>query len=277
MIHRAHDIVLMREYMDQQHSLDTKWQDGKAWYEEQAYRAINQSLGRCIRHKNDYGAIILLESRFRNPSSRGKLSKWFRNAITISESESSLQKNLKEFFKRCSRDYDNCSLSQTIPDIPSPSSIKREAEEVTVPSKSQTILQQTVHCSICDQILCNGLSSVRSLSFVYLQTLLVQREAMLHFHNLPKRLQSIPEIPSFFTVCENVTVPEPTHFFIDSEGILRPWTGESLGGEYYDVSDQAEYQTIYCRQLSASFNSEQGVGVLLPAAVVVKKSFREYI
>ena len=267
----------MREYMDQQHALDPKWQDGKTWYEEQAYRAMNQSLGRCIRHKNDYGAIILLDSRFRNPSTRGKLSKWFRSSITVSESETLLQTSLKEFFERCSRDYDNYSLSQNTQDIPTPPSIKREAEELIVPSKSQTILRQTLHCVICDQILCNGISSVKSLPFLYLQTLLVQREAMLHFHNLPKRLPSIPEMPSLFTVCDNVTVTEPTHYCMDSEGVLRPWTGESIGGEFNDFSDQTEYQTIYCRQLSASLNSERGVGILIPTAVVVKQSLLEYM
>ena len=162
-------------------------------------------------------------------------------------------------------------------DIPTPPSIKREAEELIVPSKSQTILRQTLHCVICDQILCNGISSVKSLPFLYLQTLLVQREAMLHFHNLPKRLPSIPEMPSLFTVCDNVTVTEPTHYCMDSEGVLRPWTGESIGGEFNDFSDQTEYQTIYCRQLSASLNSERGVGILIPTAVVVKQSLLEYM
>lgn len=36
---------------------------GSDWYKTQAFRALNQALGRCIRHSNDWGAIILLESR----------------------------------------------------------------------------------------------------------------------------------------------------------------------------------------------------------------------
>ena len=59
--------------------------------------------------------------------------------------------------------------------------------------------------------------------------------------------------------------------------MLRPWTGESIGGEFNDFSDQTEYQTIYCRQLSASLNSERGVGILIPTAVVVKQSLLEYM
>ena len=94
----------MREYMDQRNRINPSWEDGRAWYEEQAFRAINQSLGRCIRHKNDYGAIILLESRFRNATTRGRLSKWFRNAITVTESDAQLRTGLKEFFRRCERD-----------------------------------------------------------------------------------------------------------------------------------------------------------------------------
>lgn len=43
----------------------------------QISRAINQALGRCIRHKNDWGAIILLDDRF-SPNSKyaQSISKW---------------------------------------------------------------------------------------------------------------------------------------------------------------------------------------------------------
>jgi Fanconi anemia group J protein len=38
--------------------------NGSEWYEIQAYRALNQALGRCIRHKQDWGAILLVDERF---------------------------------------------------------------------------------------------------------------------------------------------------------------------------------------------------------------------
>lgn len=39
-------------------------------------RALNQAIGRCIRHKNDYGAIVLLDCRFHNPATHRQLSRW---------------------------------------------------------------------------------------------------------------------------------------------------------------------------------------------------------
>jgi Fanconi anemia group J protein len=36
---------------------------GSDWYEIQAYRAVNQALGRCLRHKEDWGALILIDER----------------------------------------------------------------------------------------------------------------------------------------------------------------------------------------------------------------------
>ena len=38
---------------------------GDAWYQQQASRAVNQAMGRVIRHVHDYGAIILADDRFR--------------------------------------------------------------------------------------------------------------------------------------------------------------------------------------------------------------------
>lgn len=38
---------------------------GEAWYSQQATRAVNQAMGRVIRHMHDYGAIILADERFK--------------------------------------------------------------------------------------------------------------------------------------------------------------------------------------------------------------------
>ena len=38
---------------------------GDGWYQQQASRAVNQAMGRVIRHVHDYGAIILADDRFR--------------------------------------------------------------------------------------------------------------------------------------------------------------------------------------------------------------------
>ena len=52
--------------------------DGEKWYSLQAFRALNQALGRCIRHKGDYGAVILMDERFNKPDITSQLSRWVR-------------------------------------------------------------------------------------------------------------------------------------------------------------------------------------------------------
>ena len=51
---------------------------GHEWYTQQAHRAVNQAIGRVIRNKNDYGAVLLLDSRFGLPANQQGLSKWLR-------------------------------------------------------------------------------------------------------------------------------------------------------------------------------------------------------
>ena len=54
------------------------WLSGETWYHQQAMRAINQAVGRVIRHVNDYGAVMLCDSRFKKASWVEGLSLWLR-------------------------------------------------------------------------------------------------------------------------------------------------------------------------------------------------------
>lgn len=41
-------------------------------------------MGRCIRHKLDYGAIILLDRRFSNTANQRHLSRWYNSFSVLS-------------------------------------------------------------------------------------------------------------------------------------------------------------------------------------------------
>jgi len=71
---------------------------GGQWYEQQAFRALNQALGRCIRHKNDWGAILLADERFKNPRLQSSLSRWIRSNLTVLPSLGQFQMALEDFF-----------------------------------------------------------------------------------------------------------------------------------------------------------------------------------
>ncbi|KAJ2628162.1 hypothetical protein IW137_005471 [Coemansia sp. RSA 1287] len=67
-------VMLKREYNNEH----TMLLNGSKWYDIQAFRAVNQALGRCLRHKDDWGAIIMLEARFVQNANIARLSKWVR-------------------------------------------------------------------------------------------------------------------------------------------------------------------------------------------------------
>ncbi|XP_012381353.2 Fanconi anemia group J protein [Dasypus novemcinctus] len=94
-------VELKRHYNDQ-HSKLRGLLPGRQWYEIQAYRALNQALGRCIRHKNDWGALILVDDRFRSNPNRyiSGLSKWVRQQIQHHSTFESALESLAEFSKK---------------------------------------------------------------------------------------------------------------------------------------------------------------------------------
>ena len=49
---------------------------GQEWYTQTAIRAVNQAIGRVIRHKMDWGGILLCDDRFGGSNNQRLLSKW---------------------------------------------------------------------------------------------------------------------------------------------------------------------------------------------------------
>lgn len=54
---------------------------GREFYENSCMRAVNQCIGRAIRHRNDYASIILIDQRYEKSSIQGKLPAWIRQSI----------------------------------------------------------------------------------------------------------------------------------------------------------------------------------------------------
>jgi len=54
-------IVTKKDYLDRKHVHGKSKINGNAWYKLQACRAVNQAIGRVIRHAGDFGAIVLLD------------------------------------------------------------------------------------------------------------------------------------------------------------------------------------------------------------------------
>lgn len=75
---------------------------GRDFYENACMRAVNQCIGRAIRHKNDYASIILLDRRYRTPRIHDKLPGWIRQSMTIEQRSWSFavaMKSLGAFFE----------------------------------------------------------------------------------------------------------------------------------------------------------------------------------
>lgn len=72
---------------------------GNEWYCQQAFRALNQAVGRCIRHKFDYGSIILLDERYKEERNRVYISKWLRKSIQQYNNFDMSLEGLRSFFR----------------------------------------------------------------------------------------------------------------------------------------------------------------------------------
>lgn len=75
-------VVLKKKYLNENRTRANEMLSGDDWYFLEASRAVNQAIGRVIRHKNDFGAILLLDTRFHNPKQKGQLSRWIQGHLS---------------------------------------------------------------------------------------------------------------------------------------------------------------------------------------------------
>uniref|UniRef100_A0AAX7T3F8 DNA 5'-3' helicase n=1 Tax=Astatotilapia calliptera TaxID=8154 RepID=A0AAX7T3F8_ASTCA len=133
-------VELKMKYNDL-HSKSRGLLPGSRWYEIQAYRALNQALGRCIRHRNDWGALILVDDRYRNNPNKyiTGLSKWVRQLVQHHNTFSDAMQSLVAFSqvqkKMDGAPADRQAISST---VSSPSShLAAAAEGHSLPEASE--------------------------------------------------------------------------------------------------------------------------------------------
>lgn len=160
---------------DFQVELHMKWLDsrkpgsGRVWFNESASRAINQAVGRAIRHKDDWAAIIFLDARLEGMT--GMLSKWVRDFLKKDLTWNDVTNQLSIFFaERLDADENNTSSS----------SFKLSQEPISSSSNaSGNSTQQSI--------------SNESISFHDSKEKTCNEKKIL-FVNLPKPLENVSEI-----------------------------------------------------------------------------------
>ncbi|KAL9602940.1 MAG: hypothetical protein Q9219_001465 [cf. Caloplaca sp. 3 TL-2023] len=60
---------------------------GREFYENACMRAVNQSIGRAIRHQNDFSSILLLDRRYSTPRIVNKLPGWIKQGLPEDRAE----------------------------------------------------------------------------------------------------------------------------------------------------------------------------------------------
>lgn len=108
-------IILKKKYLEELRLKDREYLSGDEWYSLEATRAVNQAIGRVIRHKNDYGAILLCDSRFNSPKLKSQLSAWLRDYINLSNKFGETVSEICRFFKNAETSLPSPKLKPILP------------------------------------------------------------------------------------------------------------------------------------------------------------------
>lgn len=87
-------IALKKSFLDK----NNMGLSGNDWYLQDCMRAVNQSLGRVIRHSKDYGVLIVIDERYTQEKIKQMFSGWLRDSIREDILNLNYLKRLRNFF-----------------------------------------------------------------------------------------------------------------------------------------------------------------------------------
>ncbi|KAF2436023.1 putative DNA helicase [Tothia fuscella] len=70
----------------------------REFYENATMRAVNQAVGRAIRHKDDYAVILLVDRRYGGERIQKKLPGWIKGSLRKPDKVDGIARGLREFF-----------------------------------------------------------------------------------------------------------------------------------------------------------------------------------
>lgn len=73
---------------------------GQVYYMNLCMRAVNQSIGRAIRHIGDYSSIVLLDHRYQRNQIASQIPKWIQKSLVHAPKFGTVIRHLAQFFRR---------------------------------------------------------------------------------------------------------------------------------------------------------------------------------
>ena len=112
-------VQLKKEFQDEYNKLldknsKIKKINGSEWYIQNAIKCVNQSLGRVIRHSNDYGSMLLIDTRYQNLIRKNYISQWIKKKCKIynnAKANESFLSDMKNFFINAENYVENKKLN----------------------------------------------------------------------------------------------------------------------------------------------------------------------
>jgi regulator of telomere elongation helicase 1 len=143
-------VVLKKKYLDTNRNRENELQSGQEWYVLEAVRAVNQAIGRVIRHKDDYGAILLCDRRFH--SNKNQLSRWIQAPL---KNQNANEVNFGQTVGELARFFRNACATLPAPqvrEVKEKITIKYEKDEDFLKVDSKEIVKQQIKIENSNEI-----------------------------------------------------------------------------------------------------------------------------
>lgn len=70
---------------------------GSTYYQGLCMKAVNQSIGRAIRHRKDYSTVFLFDERYQQASVTRQLPEWMRPSLVVPANFQDCTRRVRDF------------------------------------------------------------------------------------------------------------------------------------------------------------------------------------